>query len=152
MEVSARRAALGHGWARRKKRTTASPLEPEVIIQHVKDAIGDDRITIRDISASTPATAMADPEGPGYKALEKTIRQIWGNDLVVAPFFVIGGSDSKHFQARPFAPDVFTITGIQLENTKEFEGFHGVNERIRVDEYGKTIGFFYQMMDNLDDL
>ncbi|UES44533.1 M20 family peptidase [Roseibium aggregatum] len=125
---------------------------PEVIIQHVKDAIGDDRITIRDISASTPATAMADPEGPGYKALEKTIRQIWGNDLVVAPFFVIGGSDSKHFQARPFAPDVFTITGIQLENAKEFEGFHGVNERIRVDEYGKTIGFFYQMMDNLDDL
>ena len=70
----------------------------------------------------------------------------------MAPFFVIGGSDSKHFQARPFAPDVFTITGIQLENTKEFEGFHGVNERIRVDEYGKTIGFFYQMMDNLDDL
>ncbi|MCV0349620.1 MAG: M20 family peptidase [Nitratireductor sp.] len=125
---------------------------PDVIIEHVKKAIEDDRITIRDISASTPATAMADPTGPGYKALEKTIRQIWGNDLVVAPFFVIGGSDSKHFQARPFAPDVFTITGIQLENTKEFEGFHGVNERIRVDEYGKTIGFFYQMMDNLDDL
>lgn len=49
---------------------------PEVIIQHVKDAIQDDRITIRDISASTPATAMADPSGPGYKAMEKTIRQI----------------------------------------------------------------------------
>ncbi|MDK3075564.1 M20 family peptidase [Sedimentitalea sp. JM2-8] len=125
---------------------------PEVIIEHVKKAIGDDRITVRDISASTPATAMADPEGPGYKALEKTIRQIWGNDLVVAPFFVIGGSDSKHFQARLFAPDVYTITGIQLESMKEFEGFHGVNERILVDEYAKTIAFFYQIMENLDDL
>lgn len=125
---------------------------PEVIIAHVKKAIGDDRITMRDISASTPATAMANPEGKGYKALEKTIRQIFGNDLIVAPFFVIGGTDSKHFQARPFAPDVYTITGIQLENIKEFEGFHGVNERIRVDEYAKTIGFFYQMMNNLEDL
>jgi len=125
---------------------------PEVIIQHVKDAIQDDRITIRDISASTPATAMADPEGPGFKALTKTIHQIWGNDVVVAPFFVIGGSDSKHFQARPFAPDVYTITGIQLESMKEFEGFHGVNERILVDEYAKTIGFFYQLMDNLNHL
>ena len=125
---------------------------PEVIIDHVRKAIDDDRITVRDISASTPATAMADPEGPGYKALEKTIHQIWGNDLVVAPFFVIGGSDSKHFQARPFAPDVYTITGIQLESMKEFEGFHGVNERIPVDEYAKTIAFFYQLMDNLDDL
>lgn len=125
---------------------------PEVIIQHVKDAIQDDRITVRDISASTPATAIADPQGPGYKAMEKTIRQIWGNELVVAPFFVIGGSDSKHFQARSFAPDVYTFTAIQLENMKEFEGFHGVNERLLVDEYAKTIGFFYQIMDNLDDL
>lgn len=125
---------------------------PEVIIQHVKDAIQDDRITLRDISASTPATAIADPEGPGYKAMEKTIRQIWGNDLVVAPFFVIGGSDSKHFQARSFAPDVYTFTAIQLENMKEFEGFHGVNERLLVDEYAKTIAFFYQIMSNLDEL
>lgn len=70
----------------------------------------------------------------------------------MAPFFVIGGSDSKHFQARPFAPDVYTFTAIQLENMKEFEGFHGVNERLLVEEYAKTIGFFYQMMDNLDDL
>ncbi|MBE9636296.1 M20/M25/M40 family metallo-hydrolase [Salipiger pacificus] len=125
---------------------------PDVIIDHVRKAIDDDRITITDISASTPATAVADPDGPGYKALEKTIRQIWGNDLIVAPFFVIGGSDSKHFQARAFAPDVYTITGIQLDSMKEFAGFHGVNERIKVDEYGKTIGFFYQIMTNLDDL
>ncbi|AFU99337.1 M20 family peptidase [Simiduia agarivorans] len=125
---------------------------PEVIMEHLKKAIGDDRITMRDISASTPATNIANPESNAYKALEKTIRQTWGNDLIVSPFFVIGGSDSKHFQARDFAPDVFTITGIQLENVKEFEGFHGVNERILVEEYGKSIGFFYQMFNNLEDL
>lgn len=125
---------------------------PEVIIAHVKQAIDDDRITVTDISASTPATAVADPTGKGYKALEKTIRQTWGNDLIVAPFFVIGGSDAKHFQARPFAPDVYTITGIQLDSMEEFAGFHGVNERIKVDEYGKTIGFFYQLLNNLEDI
>ncbi len=125
---------------------------PEVIIQHVKDAIQDDRITVKDISASTPATNIAEVGNPAYNMLEKTIRQIWGNDLMVSPFFVIGGSDSKHFQARPFAPDVYTITALQLENTKEFEGFHGVNERILVDEYGKSIGFFYQIFDNLEEL
>ncbi len=125
---------------------------PEVIMEHVKNAIGDDRITLTDISASTPATAVADPYSKGYKALEKTIRQTWGNDLIVAPFFVIGGSDSKHFQARPFAPDVYTFTAIQLENMKEFEGFHGVNERILVDEYAKTIGFFYRIFENLNEM
>ncbi|RLT90171.1 MULTISPECIES: M20 family peptidase [unclassified Ketobacter] len=123
---------------------------PEVIIKHVKDAIADDRITVKDISASTPATAIADPDTDAYRALEKTIRQTWGNDLIVAPFFVIGGSDSKHFQARPFAPDTFTFTALQLENIKEFEGFHGVNERLLVDEYAKTIGFFYRIFENLN--
>ena len=39
MEVSARRAALGHGWSRRKKRATASHLEPEVIIQQQAERI-----------------------------------------------------------------------------------------------------------------
>jgi len=125
---------------------------PEVIIEHVKEAIGDDRITVTDISASTPATAVANPDSDAFRTLDRTIRQIWGNDLIVAPFFVIGGSDSKHFQARPFAPDVFTITGIQLESMNEFAGFHGVNERIKVDEYAKTIGFFYRIMDNLNEM
>ncbi|MBO3116492.1 M20 family peptidase [Winogradskyella sp. DF17] len=125
---------------------------PEVIIQHVKNAIQDDRIEIKDISASTPATNIAEVGNPAYNMLEKTIRQIYGNDLIVAPFFVVGGSDSKHFQARDFAPDVYTITAIQLENTEEFKGFHGVNERILVAEYAKSIGFFYQIFDNLEEL
>ncbi|WP_345315042.1 M20 family peptidase [Ferrimonas gelatinilytica] len=125
---------------------------PEVIIAHVKNVINDERITVRDISASTPATNVADPHGKGYQLLEKTIRQTWGNDLIVSPFFVIGGTDSKHFQSRPFAQDVYTITGIQLESTTEFEGFHGVNERILVEEYGRSIGFFYTLMDNLEAL
>ncbi|MBB6463853.1 M20 family peptidase [Flammeovirga kamogawensis] len=123
---------------------------PEVIIEHVKKAINDDRINIKNISASTPATNIANPNSDAYKALEKTIHQTWGNDLIVSPFFVVGGSDSKHFQARDFAPDVYTITAIQLENTIEFKGFHGVNERILIKEYGKSIGFFYQMFNNLE--
>ncbi|WOX04618.1 M20 family peptidase [Microbulbifer pacificus] len=124
----------------------------EGVIAHVKQAIDDDRVQIKDISASTPPTNIADPYGSGYKMLEKTIRQTWGNDLIVSPFFVIGGSDSKHFQARPFAPNVYTITGIQLESMEEFGGFHGVNERILVDEYGRSIAFFYQLMNNLEEL
>jgi carboxypeptidase PM20D1 len=94
---------------------------------------------------------VANPDSEAYRTLEKTIRQIWGDDLIVAPFFVIGGSDSKHFQARLFAPDTLDLTAVLLESLKEFEGFHGVNERLLVDEYGRTIGFFYTIFDNLQE-
>jgi carboxypeptidase PM20D1 len=125
---------------------------PEVIIEHVRKAIGDDRITVRDISASTPATAVANPDSDAYRTLDRTIRQVFGNDLIVAPLLSIGGSDAKHFQARPFAPDTFTITALQLESQEEFAGFHGVNERILVNEYGRSIGFFYRIFENLNEM
>jgi len=47
---------------------------------------------------------------------------------------------------------VYTITAIQLESTQELAGFHGVNERIRVDGHGRSIAFFYQMFGNLEEL
>ena len=56
------------------------------------------------------------------------------------------------FAADDRCPDVYTITGIQLESMEEFGGFHGVNERILVEEYGRSIAFFYQLMNNLEDL
>ncbi len=54
--------------------------------------------------------------------------------------------------ASDFDAPVYGFRAIQLENLEETKGFHGINERILVDEYAKSIGFFYQLMDNLQDL
>ncbi|WP_138473337.1 M20/M25/M40 family metallo-hydrolase [Poseidonocella sp. HB161398] len=79
---------------------------PEVIIQHIREAIQDDRITITDISASTPATNVADPDGPGFKALEKTVRQIWGNDLRIPEHPVARSSDIRSaVPTHPVTPE-----------------------------------------------
>jgi len=124
----------------------------ESIIEHVKKAINDDRISIKDISASINASSMTDPYGDAYKMTEKTIRQTWGNDLIVAPVYVSGGSDGKWFMTSDFDAPVYGFRAIQVENMEETKGFHGINERILVDEHGKTIGFFYQLFENLDQL
>ena len=72
--------------------------------------------------------------------------------LTNAGLKVVGLEAGGWLNPRDFAPDVYTMTAIQLESVKEFEGFHGVNERILVEEYGRSIGFFYQLMDNLESL
>jgi carboxypeptidase PM20D1 len=124
----------------------------ESIIEHVKKAINDDRISIKDISASINASSMADPYGDAYKMTEKTIRQIWGNDLIVAPVYVSGGSDGKWFMTSDFDAPVYGFRAIQVENMEETKGFHGINERILVREHGKTIAYFSQLLSNLEDL
>jgi len=124
----------------------------EDVIEHVKKAIDDDRISVKDISASIEASAMADPFGEAYQLTEKTIREIWGNDLIVAPVLVTGGSDGKYFMTSDFEGPLYGFRAVQLENMAETKGFHGINERILVDEYGNSIAFFYQLLNNLEDL
>jgi len=34
------------------------------------------------------------PRSDQHKLIEKTLRQIYGNEIIVAPFFVVGGADS----------------------------------------------------------
>lgn len=124
----------------------------EYVIEYVKDVIDDDRITFTDVSQSTPATNIADPNSAQYKLIEKTLRQIYGNDIIVAPFFVVGGGDAKYFASKPFGKNTCTITPLQLDSIEDMPRLHGVNERIKVNEIGRSIAFYDQLMTNLESL
>ena len=122
----------------------------EDVIEHVRNVIDDDRVTVTDISDSTPATLIADPYSDQYKLVETTLRQIYGNDIVVAPFFVVGGADAKYFAAKPLGVNTFTVTPLQLESAADMPRLHGVDERIQLSEIGRSISFYYQLMTNIE--
>ena len=124
----------------------------EYIIETLREVIDDDRVTITDISDSTPATLIADPYSDQYQLIERTLRQIYGNEILVAPFFVVGGADAKYFAAKPLGQNTFTITPLQLEGMSDMPRLHGVDERIQLSEIGRSIGFYYQLMTNIEEL
>lgn len=81
--------------------------------------------------------------------LDKTIGQTWGSpDLVVVPYLVIGGADAKWFAVFPIAKNVYRFTAVRVESAADAGRWHGVNERVLVDEYAKSIGLFYQLISN----
>ncbi|RLQ20660.1 M20/M25/M40 family metallo-hydrolase [Seongchinamella sediminis] len=122
----------------------------EYIMNYVRDVIDDERITITDVSQSTPATKIADPHSEQYALIEKTLRQIYGNEIIVAPFFVVGGADAKYFAAKSLGVNTYTVTPLQLESVADMPRLHGVDERIQLKEIGRSIGFYYQLMTNLE--
>ena len=63
--------------------------------------------------------------------IENVLRQIYGNEIIVAPFFVVGGADAKYFAAKPMGINTYTVTPLQLESLADLPRLHGVNERIR---------------------
>lgn len=48
--------------------------------------------------------------------------------------------------------NVYRFTALRVESAADTARWHGVNERVLVDEYAKSIGFFYQFIGNLKEL
>jgi len=123
------------------------------VIERVTQIIDDKRVSVKDISASIDPSPVSDPYGQEYKLLEKTIRQTWGTpDLIVMPYLVIGGADAKWFAASGMTKNVYRFTAVRVESAADSGRWHGVNERVLVSEYAKSIGFFYQLIANAQSL
>ncbi|MCL1142401.1 M20 family peptidase [Shewanella gaetbuli] len=124
----------------------------ESVIETVHAVVNDERVTVADVSQSINPSAISPVGSKEYNLIEHTIRQTWGNDLIVTPFLAVGGTDAKHFAAKSFAPNVYRYTPLQLESGKDIARFHGINERILAKELAGSISFFYTFMDNVQSL
>jgi len=123
------------------------------VLERVRRIIDDPRVEVTDISASIDPSPVSDPYGKEYQLIEKSIRQIWGSpDLIVMPYLVIGGADAKWFAASPMTKNVFRFTAVRVESAADAARWHGINERVLVDEYARSIGFFYRFIANAQEL
>jgi len=122
------------------------------VIDYVKQVINDPRVEVTDISASIDPSPVADPYGKEYKLIEKSMRQTWDlPGLIVAPYLVIGGTDAKYFHAA-LTKNVYRFTAVQVESAADAARWHGVNERVLVDEFANSIRFFHNFIANAEEL
>jgi len=122
------------------------------VIDYVKQVVNDPRVEVTDISASIDPSPISDPYGSEYKLIEKSIRQTWDlPGLVVAPYLVIGGTDSKYFHAS-IARNVYRFTALRVESMVDVGRWHGINERVLVDEYANAIRFFHNFIGNAEEV
>ncbi|MBC7473658.1 MAG: M20/M25/M40 family metallo-hydrolase, partial [Candidatus Sericytochromatia bacterium] len=102
--------------------------------------INNDSIKITPIGKGNEPKQVANVDDPTFKYIQKTISAFHQN-IIVAPYLVLGATDARYFgnitsQIFRFSP--FT----------DPEGFHGVNERIKISEYKKGISFYYELIKN----
>lgn len=85
------------------------------------------------------ATRFSPTGSPAYNAIEKICNQMNPNQVVVAPYLVMGGTDACFYEeictnVLRFAP--FKLSIELLETT------HGTNERCTITELGSGVAFF----------
>ena len=118
---------------------------PETVKAQVEKIVADDRVTVDfyagdgDGIASSPSR-FSSPDGEGFVALSETIRQVAQDPgLVVAPYLMVGATDSRHYE------DVTEQTYRFVFNRfgpPDLNRIHGTDERITVDNFAETIQFY----------
>lgn len=115
------------------------------VIQRVNRVIDDNRVTIAPLDSNIfdPAP-VSETNAFGFQVLHKTIRQLYP-EAIVAPSLVTGATDSRHY--REVALQTYRFRPVQLDQ-EDISGIHGIDERISVANYKKSIQWYHQLIRN----
>jgi len=110
------------------------------VLDYTRRIINDSRVQLKDLR-SLPPSALSATRGPGSEGFE-VLRQAIGRtmpEVLVAPALMVGNTDTHHYwglveNIYRFSPSRMTPDSVSM--------FHGVNERIHVDNYVECIGFY----------
>lgn len=119
---------------------------PQTVADYVRKTIADDRIKVVEGNPelSESPSLVSDPGAFGYQVIQKTIQQVFPG-VIVSPSLVIAATDSRHY--KTVSDQIYRFMPIQLAKD-ELKGLHGINERISVENFGKMICFYQQLIKN----
>ncbi|MBY6210349.1 M20 family peptidase [Microbulbifer agarilyticus] len=114
----------------------------ESVVTRVRSVIDDPRVSIEPFMASNPSP-VSSIDAYGYRLIEKNIRELDPN-VLVAPYLVQGGTDSKHFYGLSDAVYRFLMVRVTPETVNTF---HGIDERLGVEDFANGIRFFVMLLE-----
>lgn len=120
----------------------------EDVLDHVRTATETLPITLEIGQASEP-TSVSEIDGEPFRILQRTIREVTADSIVVAPYLVPGATDSRHY--APVTDRVYRFLPFIL-TAEDRSRIHGPDERIAIEDYRRVVRFYVQLVRNSADL
>ncbi len=118
------------------------------ILEHMQRAINDPRVYLRSLPGVVEPPPVTRLDTDSFAVLHRTIRQLFP-DAIVAPSLVVGGTDARHYAA--LTDTVLRFRPFRL-HASDLQRFHGIDERISIDNVAQGVRFFEQLLRNTDTL
>jgi len=121
------------------------------VLEHDRRVVGDKRVNFSVLQYNPPPPVSPySSEVEGFSLIASSALQVFP-EARVTPGLVIGGTDSKHYlgltnKIYRFSPVVLTKDDIHKPR------FHGVDERISVDNFNKVVEFYFRLISNSDKM
>ena len=113
----------------------------ESVKQHITNTISN-KINVESVGFLTNPSPVSSIDSENFKILEKIIRDMFPNSIVV-PGLVGGGTDARYFYE--ISDDVYRFYPMRIgPNSKK--RFHGIDEKISKDNYKEIIEFSYHFI------
>lgn len=87
-------------------------------------------------------SAITPSNGKVWDALNATIKENWP-DVIITPLVAPGTTDSRHYSS--LSKNIFRFIPVTV-NDESKEQIHGINERIGINEYRKSIVFYTELI------
>jgi len=87
---------------------------------------------------------MSRIQSPAFHQLHRTIRQVYP-DVAVAPFVLVGSTDSVHY--NDLCQNIYRFIPARIAEP-DTQRFHGIDERIALQDYTDIVRFFHQLILN----
>lgn len=114
------------------------------VIDTVRNIIDNEHINIAIVGKANEPSTVSVSDNSQFEAIKSAIYRVSQDDqLIVAPYLVVGGTDAKHYSGLSdsiyrFAYNRFTAHTLQH--------MHGVNEQINIDHYLNLIRFYRELI------
>ncbi len=112
----------------------------QTVLAKVKEVINDERVGYEVFMNNNPSK-VSSVDSKGYKWISQTIRE-FEPDSLVAPYLVMGGTDSKYFY--PLTDSVYRFLMIKLTPDIQ-KTIHGIDEHIKIEDYVEGIQYFHEL-------
>eukprot|EP01012_Entosiphon_sulcatum_P011416 TRINITY_DN16932_c0_g2_i1.p1 TRINITY_DN16932_c0_g2~~TRINITY_DN16932_c0_g2_i1.p1 ORF type:complete len:208 (+),score=43.42 TRINITY_DN16932_c0_g2_i1:141-764(+) len=112
----------------------------------IRKTINDPSINVTRAHDWAEASPVSPHDCEQFRLIQTTIRQLFP-DYLVAPFITTGATDSRHYYA--LTDHVYRFAPL-LMTSRDLKRFHGINERIHLDDLQRCIRFYYQLLRNAD--
>ncbi|MCE2612279.1 M20 family peptidase [Flavobacteriaceae bacterium D16] len=117
----------------------------ESVRQHIENTVSD-KVRVETVGFLTNPSRVSKIDSKAFKSLEKTIRSVFP-EAVVVPGLVGGGTDARYFY--DVSEDVYRFYPIRL-GPDSWSRFHGIDEKISKENYKEIIEFTYHLIKEFD--
>ena len=116
----------------------------DAVLAHVRQVVGTG-ISVRPLEGgfTSDPSPLSSPDSAAFEMIAATITDLFP-EVVVAPWILMGATDSRHYQA--IADDVYRFAPFTL-TPEDMARIHGTGERVRLSDADTAVAFYRSLVE-----